>query len=424
MRRSVIGTTLAMVLVGSVVAPAAAEPYRPDPNGYQVATMQVAAGGADGPKGVAAAEFTGASANSADNTITIFKTCDRWSCTPNRPVTIPVGQHPSDVAVDASGQTGRAYVTNTGDGTISLVPFSYSAVQFVQQPVAFAVGQEPTGIALSPDRRWVYISDKAANRLVIFDGQALMTSGSVLVGEGPWGVAVSPDGRYAYVSANTAGVVSVVDTAARSVVATIPVGTSPGDLALDPTGRFLYVTNNGDGTVSVIDTAVGLVAATIKVGSQPWGVGVSATHAFVANFGSGTVSVIATAKRKVIATVKAGTQPFGVAMNDGMTALVSNYGSNSVASIDLAIRGPNVTWSSSRARRTVTGTFPLTAAVTYRIVARKHGVTRTGTCRLAVSGVAVRCTVQLAKGRWRVSVTAKLPWQPTANGQQNKRFTF
>jgi YVTN family beta-propeller protein len=415
-----------VVAVAVLAPPAAADPYRADPNSYQPAILQIAAGGADGPKGVTAASIIGASANSVDNSVTVFRTCGRWSCTPGGAITMPVGKQPSDVAiaVDSTRQAGRVYVTNSGDGTITLIPYSFLTIQFVQQSVTLGVGQEPTGIALSPDNRQVYISDKAANRLVFFDGEGLMTTGSVLVGEGPWGVAVSPDGRYAYVAANTAGVVSVVDTVTRSVVKSIPVGTSPGDLALDPTGRYLYVANNGDGTVSVIDTTAALVAATIRVGSQPWGVGVTATHAFVANFGSGTVSVIDTATRKVIATVKTGTQPFGVGINGDLTALVSNFGSNSIASIDLSLRGPQVAWSSSASTRSVAGTVTPIPAASYRIVAKKGAATKAGTCRLGASGVSVTCRVRLTKGSWRVSVTAQLPWQPVPAGQQNKRFTF
>lgn len=150
----------------------------------------------------------------------------------------------------------------------------------------------------------------------------------------------------------------------------------------------------------------------------------TATHAFVANYGSGTVSVIDTTKRRVIATIKTGTNPFGVAVDGDLAVLVTNYGSKTVSQLALKAYGPAVAWSSARHARTVTASFRLTPAVTYSIVARKGSAVRTGVCRLRSSGTDVSCTVRLPKGTWRVSVKARLPWQPVALGQQNKRFTF
>jgi hypothetical protein len=80
-----------------------------------------------------------------------------------------------------------------------------------------------------------------------------------------------------------------------------------------------------------------------------------------------------------------------------------------------------VTWSSRG--NIVRGVVPLVAGVEYGIRAVQKNKVRTGTCRQAGSSQAA-CTVQLPPGQWRVSVTTRLPWQTTAQGNQNRRFTI
>ena len=423
MKRLMVSAVVATLVAGVGIAPpASAGPYVGDPNAYQPFTMKVG----DAPKGITVSDGMGAVANSGGNTATLFKGCSPKVCVPAELVTMHTGIEPSDtaVAVASNLNSGRFYVTNSGDGTVTMIPYSYSTLEVVAPAVKVTIGGEPTGIALSPDGAYAYISDKAASRLLFLDTAGLMVAGSVDVGEGPWGVAVSPDGARAYVADNVLGAVSVVDTSARSVVATIPVGNAPGELALDPSGRTLWVPNNADGTVSVIDTSLNQVVATVKVGSQPWGVAVTDSHAFVANYGSGTVSVIDTTTHKIIATVKTGKSPFGVALNDSSSVLVSNTGSDTVSAIALQEYAPAVTWGSSKSAATVTGTVPMTPAVTYSVFATKGSTTKKGSCAPTSGGSKVSCTVKLSKGTWRVSIQTRLPWQPDALGQQKKKFTF
>lgn len=362
-------------------------------------------------------------ASSDAGTITVFNTCSRFGCDPWMTFEVPAGLQPTDVAVGKGPAWDRVYVTNPSAGTLTVITAHAGDPGAVQPPI-IPVGGEPTGVAVSPDSRWAYVADKATDSLLFLDTRALAVVRSVPVGADPWGVAASPDGRFVYVAANGAGVVSVVDTATNAVVSTIPVGRAPGDLAVDPTGALLYVTNNADGTVSLIDTGTRSVLATIAVGNQPWGVGATATHAFVANYGSGTVSVISARRRAVVATISTGRNPFGVAVGGTANVLVSNYGSNTLSSIDQMAAVSSVEWSSSKKARRIIGTFGVNPAVAYSIVARRGSVTKRGICRLRPSGRAATCSVTVPKGTWRASIRAQYPWQPVPYGQQDKRFRF
>jgi YVTN family beta-propeller protein len=422
MKKSSIVALLTAMLVVSAAVPASSVPITPDRNAYVPMMFTVGAG----PKGVAVAAGLGVTANSAADTVTLFDACSPKVCRPAYSLTIPVGRQPSDVAlwVAPDQTTGRVYVTNSGDSSMTLIPLSFGARPIASAPTSVLVGGEPTGVAVSPDGRWAYVSDKVSSNLVVYDTASLKTDALIRVGTSPWGVALSPDGSRAYVAANAEGVVSVVDTAARLVVATIPVGMTPGDLALDPSGKTLYVPSNGSGTVSVIDTATNAVTRIVTVGTQPWGMAVTGSAAFVANYGSGTVSVIDTTSITVVSTITTGANPFGVAVNGDQSVFVTNTGAGTLSTIAQRAPVPSVKWSSSRRAKTVTGSVPFMPAVAYTIVAVQGSAKKVGGCSVASGGAIVTRKVKLRKGSWRESVQTRLPWQQAAAGQQNRKFTF
>lgn len=84
----------------------------------------------------------------------------------------------------------------------------------------------------------------------------LLEAKSITLGATPTGIAMAPNGRHVYVSskefpADTVWVVSVIDTTVNEVVTTIPVDTGPGLVVT--AARNVYVANTGSNTVSVID---------------------------------------------------------------------------------------------------------------------------------------------------------------------------
>jgi len=74
----------------------------------------------------------------------------------------------------------------------------------------------------------------------------------IAVGINPIGVALTPDGRFVYVTNASSNTVSVIDHATNTVVGSpIPVGASPVGIAVTPDGGFAYVANVNSNTVSV-----------------------------------------------------------------------------------------------------------------------------------------------------------------------------
>jgi YVTN family beta-propeller protein len=105
--------------------------------------------------------------------------------------------------------------------------------------------------------------------------------GELYVGQEPNGVALTPDGRRLFVANTVSGTVSVlvVDRAGQNagrLVANIPVGTEPYGLAMTPNGTKLYVANARSNTVSVIDVRANRVVKTIdNVGLEPRGLAIT-----------------------------------------------------------------------------------------------------------------------------------------------------
>src|SRR5690606_33400880 len=88
------------------------------------------------------------------------------------------------------------------------------------------------------------------------------------VGEHPYCVTVSPDNRYVYVTNTQGDSVSVIDALDLTVIKTIAVGGFPEGINYDAASHKVYVANWFDNSVSVIDARTNTLAATISTGTQ------------------------------------------------------------------------------------------------------------------------------------------------------------
>jgi YVTN family beta-propeller protein len=225
---------------------------------------------------------------------------------------VEVGSAPAHVVMDKAGQ--RAYLTNGGDNTLSVVDIA-------QQKVISTIptGAAPHGLRLSPDGRELYVANTGGGSVSVINVASGKEEKRIAVGKAPVQVGFTPDGRRVYVSLRDENRVVVLDTAQRKKVAAVPVGRNPIQLFATPNGREMYVANQGSAanpanTVSVIDTATNRVTATIVTDKGAHGVVVSddGQRAFITNTFADTVSVIDTATHKVLRSVKVGKAPGGV----------------------------------------------------------------------------------------------------------------
>ena len=202
-------------------------------------------------------------------------------------------------------------------------------------------------IAIKPDGTKYYITSSRGNPhgVWVFNTTNNELINTITVGNGSFGIVISPDGTRAYVTNWEDNTVSVVDTVKEKEVAIIPLNSPSSivvnDIQVSPDNKTIYVTGNNT-DVWVIDTASGNVKATISVGDYLHGVAVSpdGKKVYVAknnDLDKGNVSVINTTTNEVITNISVGKLPCWIVFTpDGTTAYVTNSNSNTVSVIDVA----------------------------------------------------------------------------------------
>src|SRR5262249_57192675 len=82
-----------------------------------------------------------------------------------------------------------------------------------------------------------YITNSGDNTVSVIDTTNNTVAATITVGNSPFGVAVTPDGSTGYVANSMDNTVSVIPTSVNTETGVIPVGTIPLGVAVDPEGR-------------------------------------------------------------------------------------------------------------------------------------------------------------------------------------------
>lgn len=206
--------------------------------------------------------------------------------------TIALSGSPTGLAVSPDGRT--VYVSVYDKATVLTVDTTTHAVGTLLSAMGNSPETQWAGvgtIAVSPDGRSLYGANVARNTLAVLDIAHAHVTATVALGSRPKWLTLSADGRTAYVSSETANTVAVVDTATVRVVATIPVGARPQAPALTADGRHLVVPTADDASASIIDTATNAVTATVSAPENA-GAAVRDESGTVALTGQGRISLI------------------------------------------------------------------------------------------------------------------------------------
>mgnify|MGYP006194442311 CR=1 FL=1 len=227
---------------------------------------------------------------------------------------VPVGNHPAHVVVSPDGRW--VYVTNGGDNTLSVV--DTTSLKVVD---TIPTGAYPHGIRLSPDGKQAYVANLKGGTVSVIDTESRKEISQIPVGKGPAQVGFTSDSRLAFVSLSQEASVAVIDPVSRKLIRKVRVGNVPIQLYATPDNRFLFVANQGSrkspgNTVSVIDLST-FSTQRIRTGNGAHGVvvGHDGRHAYVTNLYANTVSVIDVRSRKSVATVAVGVGPNGISVS-------------------------------------------------------------------------------------------------------------
>jgi uncharacterized repeat protein (TIGR01451 family) len=137
--------------------------------------------------------------NRSDDTLWQYSVGAGGELSPKTPATIKTGQGPSGVAITPDGRS--VYVTNVGTGTvpgkISLYTVGTGGVLSHKTPATVKTGDEPEGLAVSPDGRSLYVTALFFGQVwqySIGSGGTLSRKSPESVGaSGATGVTVGPD---------------------------------------------------------------------------------------------------------------------------------------------------------------------------------------------------------------------------------------
>jgi len=186
---------------------------------------------------------------------------------------------PHAIAVDPTGE--RFFSASLGQNSIAFAPIGAEEVDLLNLD---GMNHMLVQFAVSRDGRWMVAGGQMTGDLLVFDLSAdePRVVNTVDVGGQPWHPTFSPDGRYVWVPNQAANTVTVVDTESWSVsdVISHPALIEPHGSAISPDGSTVYVSgrnlsgtyraaDGGDarpGTVVAIDASSHEVIAVIEVG--------------------------------------------------------------------------------------------------------------------------------------------------------------
>jgi YVTN family beta-propeller protein len=219
----------------------------------------------------------------------------------------------SQYSMYGDGFTEGRDVCAPGDGTdksyVYRVPLDTLEIDKV-----IKVGAVPKYVAVTPDQRYLLVSNWCTYSLSVVDIHTSRQIEDVYLGPYPRGIAVSPDSKAAYVAVMGSSDVAVVDLEDFSLSWIRGVGSGPRHLCMAPNGKYLYATLNAEGTVAKIDTKTREVVDKVGTGAQPRSMAIApdGKSLFVVNYESSTMSMIRTSDLTVMDTVNTNALPIGI----------------------------------------------------------------------------------------------------------------
>jgi len=185
-----------------------------------------------------------------------------------------IGRSPYHLALEPGGR--RLWVLEpVGFGGVTAVDLATSEAAEVP------VGLGPHRLAFSGDGAKAYVTNTGDSTVSIIDARTLHEIRRLPTGRSPDAVAVSALARAAYVVSSGDGTVTVIDTEHDTVSATLKAEPGLGEIRFAPGGRFGFLLNPQRDLIHVIDAAAQRIVQTGKVDSEPFQVVFSDTIAYI-----------------------------------------------------------------------------------------------------------------------------------------------
>lgn len=157
---------------------------------------------------------------------------------------LPVGTVYAD-----DDQKGEVVVANRGSGSISVID---TQTDQLVDTIPLPDGDnppEPMYVVFSKKGNFVFVGDRANDRVVAFDAADYSVAGTVDTGAGVFHMWADDRDQFLWVNNDIDNTSTVIDPVSLEVITTVDMpadllakGYKPHDVILDPKGRFAYVT--------------------------------------------------------------------------------------------------------------------------------------------------------------------------------------
>ncbi|NDE36810.1 MAG: hypothetical protein EB074_05200, partial [Actinobacteria bacterium] len=131
---------------------------------------------------------------------------------------------------------------------------------------AYKVGVVPKVVEVSPDNKFVLVSNWCSYDLSIVSTELGKVVKTIKIGPYPRGITISKDSQYAYVAQMGGSVVHRINLV-NFEKELLSVGSNPRALVLSPDNAYLYATLNSAGRVIAFDLSTNKVVKSVKTGS-------------------------------------------------------------------------------------------------------------------------------------------------------------
>jgi YVTN family beta-propeller protein len=176
---------------------------------------------------------------------------------------IQVGKNPATLALDPTDYTfslhkGLLFVTNQNDNNVEIIDASNE-----ESLKNVTVGKWPYGIVVNPVTTKAYVTNYGDDTVSVIDygfnsSNTLFAKviATVDVQSSPAGIAVDPYKNHIFVANSGAGDISVINGLNNRVIKNVSVGIFPQFLLFNKNTSELYITESGNNTISVLNMSV------------------------------------------------------------------------------------------------------------------------------------------------------------------------
>lgn len=182
----------------------------------------------------------------------------------------------------------RAFVANIGSGSVTVIDLDEG-----RKLADVATGAGAEGIAASPDGRWVWVTNRDADDVVLLDAKSLEIVQRLPSASFPIRAEITPDGRWLLVTNARSGDLTVIDTEERRVARTVDLGRGASDvegrlfgdrfgdssvpigIEIAPDGRHAWIAHANADVVQVLDLRSWTPTGVVHPGKEPDGMAYS-----------------------------------------------------------------------------------------------------------------------------------------------------